>query len=376
LTTYYIAGKVPREKLYVTDKSFYRDRGVDLMTGKRAVGIDTEAQKVTIDDGSKVEYDNLLIATGASARKPSVPGAHLPLVRTLRTLDDAERIAELAGRGIKNVVILGAGLVSLQTAEAIYGEGMNLTFLVGSSQILSQNVDSECAEIIMRRLDARKIAINFGTDAEAIEENGSKAVVISRTGEKYDADMVIVGKGVEPNAQIARESGITVNRGVLVDEYMRTSASNVYAAGDVAEGPGLLSGERGIVATWYNACNQGRIAGMNMAGKREPFAGGLNRNITSIFGATVASVGAVKGLRNGEAEEEVVIDLPSEGIYRKLLLRNNEVQGAVLMGRTSDAGMAVSLVQKRVKLPPLNELPQKTFLNLRELYYTSINPGA
>jgi NADPH-dependent 2,4-dienoyl-CoA reductase/sulfur reductase-like enzyme len=298
------------------------------------------------------------------------------MVHTLRTLEDAEAIRDRAGSGgVRDVVALGAGLVSLQTADAIHGEGMSITFLVGSGQVLSQNVDKECAGIIEKCLGDAKAVIHFGNDAQAIEQKKNKAVVISRSGERFPADMVIVGKGVEPNARLARDSGIAVNSGVLVDEYTRTNIPNVYAAGDVAEGPALLSGRPEVVATWYNACHQGRIAGMNMAGKNETFAGGLNRNITTLFGTTVASVGAVKGLKEGGAEE-VIIDRPADGVYRKLLLRDDVIEGAVLMGRISDSGMAESLIQNRVKIPPRPEIPQRHFMNLRGIYYSSVNATA
>ncbi len=375
LTTYYIAGKVPREKLFITDGAFYSDLGVDLVAGKRAEAVDTASQKVILEDGSKIDYDNLLIATGASAKKLTIPGGDLPQVRTLRTLEDAEAISDLAQKGVKDIVVLGAGLVSLQTADAVYAEGMNLTFLVGSNQVLSQNVDKSCAEIVKAQLESKKAVIHFGTDAEAIEENKGRAVVVSKTGEKYPADVVIVGKGVDPNVQPAQEGGIAVNRGILVDEYMRAGSPNVYAAGDVAEGPSFHTGQPEVMATWYNACNQGRIAGMNMAGKEEPFIGGLNRNITSVFDTTVASVGAVKGLEGGDAEE-IVIDRAAEGIYRKLLLQDDVVQGAVLMGRINDAGMALNLIQKRVKISPRREMPDKSLMDLRQVYCAGVNPSA
>lgn len=372
LTTYYIAGRVPKTKLYITDRAFYRDLGVKLIIRKRAVGVDAASQKVTLDDGSTIEYDNLLIATGASAKRPSIPGGDLPMVRTLRSLEDAEAIRKLARKGARDVVVLGAGLVSLQTADALYCDGMNLTFLVASHQVLSQNVDRSCAEIIAKRLEERKAAILFGTDAQGIEKHKGGMVVITTTGEKLPADIVIVGKGVDPNTQLAQGSSLSFNRGILVDGYMRTNVPNIYAAGDAAEAPSLLSEAREVVATWYNARHQGRIAGMNMAGRQEPFSGGLNRNITSVFGATVASVGDVRGAEPGL--EEVVIHQPAEGVYRKLLLRDNILQGAVLMGYIKDAGAALSLIQKQVRIPLRGHLPEKYFMNLRGLYLTSVNP--
>jgi len=164
-----------------------------------------------------------------------------------------------------------------------------------------------------------------------------------------EADAVIVGKGVRPNIQLVQESEIAVNQGIMVDETMRTNVPNVFAAGDVAEGLNLITGQRQVIATWPNACSQGQTAGLNMAGGQDKNQG-LNSNICGFLGNTVASVGITKP-ENDDYEERVTQD-PAKGLYRKLVWnKKDELVGAVLMGKTADIGVISNLIRNRVKIP-------------------------
>ena len=164
-----------------------------------------------------------------------------------------------------------------------------------------------------------------------------------------EADAVIVGKGVRPNIQLVQESEIAINQGIMVDETMRTNVPNVFAAGDVAEGLNLITGQRQVIATWPNACSQGQTAGLNMAGGQDKNQG-LNSNICGFLGNTVASVGITKP-ENDDYEERVTQD-PAKGLYRKLVWnKKDELVGAVLMGKTADIGVISNLIRNRVKIP-------------------------
>jgi NAD(P)H-nitrite reductase large subunit len=237
----------------------------------------------------------------------------------------------------------------LQAANALYAAGRNIRIVIGSRQPLSRNVDPSCAENICQGIRECGMTILFETHAESIEKAKNKLSVTLSSGQNLEADAVIIGKGVSANMQIVAESEIAVNYGIIVDETMRTNVPNVFAAGDVAEGLNLITGQRQVIATWPNACSQGRTAGINMTGGTDKNEG-LSSNICGFLGSAVASV----GITNPENDdfEEVVADEPAKGRYRKLVWnKKDELVGAVLMGTVADIGVISNLIRKRVKIP-------------------------
>ncbi len=350
LSPYYIAHQIKRDALFITDGGFYRDYDVDTKLGNKAVEIDPAKQVVYLEDESIVEYDNLLIATGASARAPdNIEADASEYVSTLRTIEDAEKIIKLS-KDAKDIVILGAGLVSLQVANAVFREGVKLTFVVGSEQVLSQNVDAECAAIIQRRLESRGVSFLFGRDVQVIKREGDKTCVVTGSGEELVADLVVVGKGLRPNTGLVARNGVKVNRGILVDESMRTNVENIFAAGDVAEGKNSISGEMEIIGNWPNACVQGEVAGLNMAGHPARHIRQFKENITTVMGLPVASIGLSKP-QNGNFEELRYVN-PEREVYRKFLLDGNRIIGAVLLCQIQDAGVIRNCIENGTDISP------------------------
>jgi len=201
LLTYCIAQKISRDDLFITDGRFYRECNVKTIFGNRAVGIDTAQQIVYLEDDTRLEYDNLLIATGASVKYTSGVGADLPGILTLRTIEDAERIIRF-GKGAQEIVILGAGQISLQVTNALslLKKGVKLTFVVGSSHLLSQNVDDGCATILQKRLESQGVSFLFGRNAESFKEKNNQVWIFTDRGEDLAPDLVVVGKGIKANS--------------------------------------------------------------------------------------------------------------------------------------------------------------------------------
>jgi NAD(P)H-nitrite reductase large subunit len=250
---------------------------------------------------------------------------------------------------MKNIVIMGGGLIGLQAANALYREDRNIKIIIGSKQPLSRNVDPSCAENVCQGIRECGMSVIFETQAVSIEKTKNKLCVELSSGGHLEADAVIVGKGVRPNVHMLAESEIAVNHGIKVDETMRTNVPNVFAAGDVAEGLNLITGQRQVIATWPNACSQGRTAGINMAGGMDKNEG-LSSNICGFLGSAIASVG-ITNPENGDFDE-VVADEPAKGRYRKLVWnKSDELVGAVLMGKVADIGVISSLIRNRVKIP-------------------------
>ena len=345
LTTYYLRGKIPESALYLCDIGYYRERDIKCHFGKAAVGLDAAAQRVTLSDGSSIDYDKLLIASGASAKRLSGLDPEIAAeVCYLRTIEDARRI-HAAALGARHIVVIGAGLVSLQVAGAIARPDLKVSCVVASQQILSQNIDAQCAALLRAHVEgSADIEFLFGTNVTEIAKADGGYRVVLDSGAELSADLLVAGKGVTPNIDFIDRSQIAVEAGILVDEQLRTSAENVWAAGDLAQGRNRISGKSELVANWINACEQGTIAGATMAGAEVAFPGSVAENITTLFGVPVASIGITK-IREGDTELRAVTHLDeARGVYRRLLLRGDVMVGAVLLRDIEDAGVLRSVI--------------------------------
>ncbi|UCF95060.1 MAG: NAD(P)/FAD-dependent oxidoreductase [Desulfobacterales bacterium] len=350
LTTYYIGNQVQRSKLFLVDERFYSKHGVATIFGRSVEAVDPGHRQIHLDDGSRLDYDNLLIASGASARTlDNVTPAASKYVSTLRTIADADKIKAVS-ESAEKVVVTGAGLVSLQTIKAILTSKIGITLISGSEQVLSQQMDRESALIIQAKLAAQGIDILFGRDVSQVYEKGGRAQVVTSYGETLPADLVVVGKGVQPNVQMVRHTSIKANLGILVDERMRTSVEDVYAAGDAAEGNNEITGETEVIATWFNACAQGEIAGLNMAGRPARRLGQFRENVTTLMDVVVASMGASKP-DYGQYQELRHVDL-KQGASRKLYLAGSRIVGALLVGNAHDAGVIRHCIANKIDISP------------------------
>ncbi len=348
LLTYYVAQKIKRSALFLANEDFYKQNGVELILGNPAMQVDPQNQQVHLANDDILAYDRLLIATGSSAKPLGIPGEDLAGVFTLKTIDDADKLVKAAAK-MKDIVIMGGGLIGLQAANALYREDRNIKIIIGSKQPLSRNVDPSCAENVCQGIRECGMSILFETQAVSIDKAKNKLAVTLSSGNHLEADAVIIGKGVSANVQLVAESEIEVNYGIIVDETMRTNVPSIFAAGDVAEGLNLITGQRQVIATWPNACSQGRTAGINMAGGLERNEG-LSSNICGFLGSAVASVGFTNP-DNGDFEE-VVCEDPIKMRYRKLVWnKKDELVGAVLMGAVADIGVITNLIRNRVKIP-------------------------
>jgi NAD(P)H-nitrite reductase large subunit len=340
LTTYYLRGAIPERQLYLCDIGSYREQAIACRFGRAAVELDAARQRVVLDDGTGIAYDKLLIATGSSPRRfdGDVPPEVAAEVCYLRTIADAQRIRAKA-LSARHVVVIGGGLVGLQVAGALARPALTVSCVVSSRQLLSQNVDAACAELLRDHVArSASIAFHFGANVTRIAGGGGGYRVDLDSGAELTADLVVVGKGVSPTIAFVDRAQVAVKEGILVDECMRTSCENVWAAGDLAQGADRLTGRRRLVPNWINACAQGSIAGADMAGAEVAFRGSLPENITTLFGMPVASIGITRR-RDGDGLREVTSADEARGTYRRLVLRGDVLVGAVLLRDVADAGV-------------------------------------
>lgn len=342
LTPYYIGGHIPREGLDIVTHDFYTDLGVTTLFGHPTTSIAAEEHSITLADGQTVGYDKLLIATGAEARTLSVTSTRNCV---LRHLADAETLVERLA-GARSVTAIGAGLVSLPLLSHAHDE-MEKYLIVGSDRIFSRVVDPEAAALIEDRLTAKGLRIHKNDDVTEIVD-GSRLELQLRSGDKLTSDLLIVGKGVAPNTQLAVAAGLEVGDGIRINEFCRTSHPDIFAAGDAAEGKDFISGEMTIQGNWMTAVEQGENAALNMLGFQVSYRGSLKNNITEIFGIDIAAVGYCRD----DAAATRTYWNKDTGRFRKVFLDNREqVIGATMIGETNDSGLYYQLVTTRGQFP-------------------------
>jgi 3-phenylpropionate/trans-cinnamate dioxygenase ferredoxin reductase subunit len=266
----YLRGEAGREKVYVHDEAFYAERSIELLLGRTASKIDMTREQVVLDDGERLAYDRLLLATGAEPRRLSVPGAELDGVLYLRSVTDSDELRErLDGGG--RVVVVGAGWIGSEVAASARQRGLEVT-VVDPQAVPLERVLGEQVGAVYRDVHVEHgVQMLMGTGVEAFEGDGRVERVRTSGGETLDGDFVVVGVGVEPRIELAEEAGLAVDNGVLVDERLETGRRGVFAAGDVANAKHPFYDERIRVEHWANALNQGPAAARNMLGRDEAY---------------------------------------------------------------------------------------------------------
>lgn len=261
-----LSGDIDEDANELHPAQFYRDNDIDLRLGARVERIHTAESEVELADGERVAYQALLIATGAEPVKLDVPGASLSHVHYLRSAADSRRLLTQA-RSAKSAVIIGASFIGLEVASALCARGIEV-HVVGRETGLMANVLGKELDAFLQKLHEKKgVIFHLETTASTINEHE----VILTNEETLQTGLVVVGIGVRPRLELAEAAGLAVDRGVIVDRYLRTSAPGIYAAGDIALWPGPLTGERVRIEHWVVAQHQGQTAALNMLGRKKPY---------------------------------------------------------------------------------------------------------
>jgi 3-phenylpropionate/trans-cinnamate dioxygenase ferredoxin reductase subunit len=265
LSKEYLRGDVGREKVYVHDESFYSEHDIELRLGTTAVDLNTSSNEVTLDDGDRLHYDRLLLATGSEPRRLATPGNELDGVLYLRSVQDSDLLRKRLDCGAA-VVVVGAGWIGAEVAASARQRGLEVTVIEPATVPLERVMGVEVGAIYRDIHTDQGVEMLMGTGVEAFE--GDEAVERVRTsdGRLIECDFVVVGVGVQPRIQLAAQAGLEVDNGVLVDEHLETSVPGVFAAGDVANAHHPFYGERLRVEHWANALHQGPAAARNMLG--------------------------------------------------------------------------------------------------------------
>jgi NAD(P)H-nitrite reductase large subunit/Fe-S-cluster-containing hydrogenase component 2 len=348
LLAYALAGRFDRADLHWRSADYLEGRlGATVLRGVRASALDTAQRQLHLNDGRAIAFDRLVIASGARATIPDIPGVRLAGVHTLRDLDDLDALDRLAQPG-RHAVVVGGGNVGLQACEALAARLMNVTVVVRSPHLLSQMAD----EAVGRRVGDLFVrhGVDVRTGRDVAEMLGHDRVDRLRLddGELLPADLVIVGKGIEPNVAWLDGSGVEIGRGVVVDCCGRTSVSGVFAAGDCAEMPDPVSGRSVVSGIWPVAYEMGRAAASTAVGVEQMTRGALKMNASRFFETSLISIGEVWPERLAGASAHILAD--REDSYRKVIYRDGRLVGALLYGDVTGAGVYYRLYREGVDL--------------------------
>jgi NADPH-dependent 2,4-dienoyl-CoA reductase/sulfur reductase-like enzyme/nitrite reductase/ring-hydroxylating ferredoxin subunit len=263
----FLAGTAPEEWLPLRPESFFAERRIELSRGARVARLSIEERQLTLADGRVVEWDALLLATGAEAIRLAVPGGDLPHVHTLRTLADCRAIITGA-TGARRAVVVGASFVGLEAAAALRTRGLEVHVVAPDAIPFARTLGPELGAFLRGLHEDHGVVFHLGQTVASIDDH---AVTLS-SGARLEAELVVAGIGVRPATALAEAAGLTLDRGVVVDEHLQTSAPGVYAAGDVARYPYGPTGERVRIEHWAVAQGMGRVAALNMLGRRAAFS--------------------------------------------------------------------------------------------------------
>ena len=373
---YYLDRSIAESHVFTATAAVLAQWRVKTHLGRRATNLDIKSNTCTLDDGTKIEYDDCLVATGSSAVRAPVPGADGRGVHSFWTLDEARGVVAQIKPGSR-VVMVGAGFIAFTILNSILALGAELTIVEIAPRILPRMVDDAAAKLVQTWLEKHGVTIRTNSAVTGVEDAKGKKRLRFKAGGDVVGDVVIMATGIRTNLDWLKDAGIAIKRAIVVDDHLRSNVPNVYAAGDVAEGKDVVTGEAAVHAIEPTAQEHGRVVGANMAGKGVRYKGSLLANIVEVCHLDVASFGAWE---DGKAHTMTGVraDRPA---YRKLLFRGDRLTGAIILGpssdiwTTNDVGMLKGLVQAGVSLGPWKAHLEKNPFDIKPAFIASHTTG-
>ncbi|TBW38279.1 NAD(P)/FAD-dependent oxidoreductase [Siculibacillus lacustris] len=340
-----LSGEKAYEDIIIHDDAWYAANGVRLERGATIVAIDRAARTVTAASGKVTPYDTLILATGSEPFVIPVPGKDLPGVVTFRDLDDVEKMQAAADAG-GHAVVIGGGLLGLEAAAGLQMKGMGVTVVHLMPTLMERQLDPSAGYLLRRAIEVRGIEVVTQANTKAILGETHVTGVELADGRIIAATLVVMAVGIRPATALARAAGLAVERGVVVDDAMRTSDPSVYAVGECVQHRGACYG---LVAPLYE---MGKVLAANLAGDGAAYTGSVTATKLKVTGIDLFSAG---DFSEGDDRDEIVLRDPARGVYKRLVLKDDRIVGAVLYGETGDGSWFFDLLKKETDVAAMRD---------------------
>ena len=365
---FYLTGELSESQLFPFSQADFRRLGVQQVHA-RAVRIQPQAHRLELHSGKLLAYDRLLIATGAAATPLKVPGCQAEGVVKLDSLEDAHRILHLA-RKKREAVVVGGGITAIEIVEGLVAQGVRVHYFLRGDRYWSNVLDETESKIVEHRLKEDKVHLHYQTELEEILTEGNRVIgVRTRDGRHIRCGIVAAAIGVQPRKELGVASGLRVERGIIVDEYLRTSAPDVFAAGDVAQVVDETTGQVTLNTLWALARDQGLIAGYNMAGSSTRYSPPVPFNVTRLACLTTTIIGKVGrgedldllGIARGDSEtwRQLPDAIAAQAVFDvnrlRLLVVGDSLVGAVVMGDQTLSHSLQHLILDKANIFPIRD---------------------
>ncbi len=340
-----LEGVISPSKLPIRDSGFYEALNITPVLGNRVARMDVDAKILFLSDGKTLSYDTLLIASGADPRPIKAP-ASLPNIFFMRNQHQVLKMLEALPQ-TRRALVLGGGLVGFKAASSLLHRGIDVTMLIRSGYPLSLQVDEIAGGMILAELTRRGLNVRVGVEVTGFKGTDTVTGAFLSDGTEVSCNLVIVGKGVLPSVSFVPRDRIQVDLGIVVDDHLQTSCPGIFAAGDVAEFMDITRKTRWVNAIWPEAVAQGRIAGMNMAGRCVSHKGSLSRNVIRIFDLDILAAGWVN------VPDDPRFTVLSEhnrrlNTYRRLVFEGDRLIGATLINQIETGGILTAMIQNEI----------------------------
>jgi len=353
----YVSREATLETMKYRGDQFWKNNNVQTHTGRAAVNIDFTKKQVELEGGTKIDFEKLLIATGGKPFVPRMKGGEKDGVFTFTELSSAKGL-ESKLEQCKSGVVIGGGLIGVSAAEALVKRGINVTLVELKEHILNLILDEKVSEIAEKVLSEAGVTVITGQTVQRIlgKQDNEDAVggVVMTDGTEIPCDLVVVAIGVIPRTELVKETDMNLNRGIVVDRFMRTNIPDVYACGDVAEAHDFLLDGNRLLPLWPLAHLGGRVAGYNMAGKKAEYAGGTVMSSLKYFDLPVIAVGNVNP-EELDNYEVMVEHQPEKTVYKKILLKDGAIAGFIFLGDIEKAGIFFRLLKNHVDVSEIKD---------------------
>jgi nitrite reductase (NADH) large subunit len=341
-----IYGRSAMEGLYLNPESWYAERSIETWLNTRAQRIDRDGREIVLGTGERLAYDRLILAMGSRSMVPRIDGFGGRGTFVVRSAEDALSIRAFAQREwCREAVVAGGGLLGLEAAYALHKLGLHATVLERSDRLLRRQLDARASELLRSYIEGLGMTVVMGAETAAAlgDERLSEVLLLDRRA--LPADLLLVCAGITPNAELAADAGLPVDKGVLVDDRMGTQDPRIFAAGDVAEHSGRIYG------LWPTAVEQAEVAAVNALGETKDYSGSVPVTILKVVGVELTSIGRFEP--ESSAEEVIALEDPEAQRYRKLVIANGRIVGAILLGYSAEASPVITAVKRGYDVSPL-----------------------